>query len=359
MKIRYLLIIGFVIIVSLVLVWFSREPSTRLVDAAGQDLTAGDTVGEDADVFGPQFDEVYRLIEEEEFDAAKAMLLELIEVSERDGEACMLLSEVTCGLLEIESAVDYGLKAVELRPESARAHLAYARALGVQMAQDITSVTGILGAMKRVDLFKKEVNRVIELDPDDIEARTMLTFYYMAPWPIGDSEKAIEMCGEIEARDPVRGKQLLALCYHQDEKTDQAIDLCLAAIEAYPEEKGLNATLADIYADEKRFSDADAQYEAARQGAKDDAYYRALYYQALMRVNNEFEPARAVELFDEFLAAEPRGEGVPSLAYACLRKGNALEQMNRKQEAREAYETSLAYLPGFEPAAEALQSLEN
>jgi len=212
--------------------------------------------------------------------------------------------------------------------------------------------------MKRIGLFKEAAIRVIELDPDDTEARMMLVFYNMAPSPIGDIDKAIALCEEIEARDPELGMRLRAFCLHKKGETDRAIALCRRGIEIYAEKApGFHLTLADIHADGKRFDQADAAYEAARTGEKDETYYRSLYNQALMRINNEFDPERAVLLLDEFISGDPRGEGLPSLAYACLRKGDALAKLKRYPEARRAYEESLRSEPGFEPAEEALKKL--
>jgi tetratricopeptide (TPR) repeat protein len=359
MKKRYILLIILIIIACPVLLWwFWPGPSTELIDATGQELTAGEPVddGENSEYDG--FDAVEAMIEAKEFDSAKTRLLKLIETSEMDGRACVLLCDVTRELNDVEASVDYGLKAVTLLPESAAAHLAYAKALGMQLASNRRSVSDFLGAMKGMNLLKEEINRVLELDPDEVEAWMMLMFMNLAPWPIGDIDRAIEICAEIESRDPILGKRFLAFCLHRKEETARAIEICLAGIETYPEELGFHATLADIYADEKRFKEADTEYEAARQGERDETYFRSLYYQALMHINNKLEPARAVEWLDTFIEGEPRGEGPPSVAYACLRKGNALEQLDRKQEARAAYEECLRNEPGFDLAEEALAGLE-
>jgi tetratricopeptide (TPR) repeat protein len=211
--------------------------------------------------------------------------------------------------------------------------------------------------MARLGPFKTETERVIELDPEDTEARTMLVYYYLAPRPLGNVDRAIELAHEIELRDPVKGKLLLATCYYRKKETERAIGLLRAGIEEYPKESGFHVSLADIYAEEKRFDSADTEYEAARRGEKGKAYYRSLYGQARMRVQNEFEPERAVELLDEFIAGGPDGDNMPSAAHACWRKGNALEQLGRKQDAREAYEESLRREPGFKLAEQAIQSL--
>jgi tetratricopeptide (TPR) repeat protein len=260
---------------------------------------------------------------------------------------------------EVTETVDYGLKAVELLPESADAHLAYAKAVGFQLAKETKGLAGILAAMTRIHLFRDEALRVIELNPDDVEARTMLTLYYLAPMPVGDVERAFELCREIVERDPVAGKQLLALCHERDGDVEQAIEVCEEGIEEFPDEAGFRVTLADLYAGEERFADADREYAAARLGEKDEDYYRSMYSQARMHVVNESDPALALELLDEYVAGAPLSSRLQSLAAACWRRGNALEQLGRVDEARAAYEESLRRDPTFEEARDSLDALDD
>lgn len=352
-------VVGFVAAGAVFLFWLERGPTTQLIDNSGKALTAGSAPQGDGEVLGDSpFDEAQALIKRKEFAAAKERLLRVIEESDRDGQACILLCDVSRELKEVTAAADYGLKAVELLPGSTEAHLSYAKALGAQLAADMQSIGGMLGAVKRLGLFKSELSKVIELNPQDTEARTMLVFTNMAPKPMGDIDRAIELCGEIEARDPATGKQLLAMCYQRKKETERAIAILLAGIEEYPEEYSLRAALADIYAEEKRFDAADAEYEAARRGGKGKSYYRSLYGQARMRIQNQFEPARAVELLDEFIMGEPESDGMQTVAHACWRKGNALEQLGRKQDAHEAYEESLRRDPGLELAKKAINELQ-
>jgi tetratricopeptide (TPR) repeat protein len=348
-----------VVVALLFSLWYFRDPTTELVDASGKELTAGNALEGKRGLFGGTlFEEARELAAARAFAAAKERLIKILHSSERDGETCILLSDVSRELKDVDAAVDYGLKAVGLLPESAEAHLAYGKALGAQLAKHMGSVAGMFRAMKGLGIFKKTLKRVIELNSDDTEARMMLMFTNLAPRPIGDIERALELAREIEARDPVKGKRFLAICYQENKETDRAIALCLAGLKAYPGEVGFHVTLANIYVDEERYDDADAQFEAARQGEKGEFYYRSLYFQGLMRVNNKFDQARAVKLFDEFIAGEPHGDGMPSLAQAYLRKGSALEQLDRMEEARKAYEQSLRSEPDFELAREALEDLE-
>jgi len=352
------LVLGLAVVSFLLFRWFARTPTTQLVDASGRELSAGGTLEVQEGVAGAGvFAGARSLIERKEYATAKDELLEIIEESDRDGEACILLCDVSRELKEVDAAVDYGLKATKLLPDSAEAHLAYARALGLKMFSNMQGVGGMLSAMTQIGHFKTALDRVIELDPGDTEARAMLVFTNLAPPPFGNIDKAIELSREIESRDPVRGKQLLAACYRRNKETERAVALLLAGIEEYPEEPGFHVALADIYVEQQRFEAADAEYEAARRGEKSEAYYRSLYGQARMRIQNKFEPERAVVWLDEFIADEPTGEGMPSVAHALWRKGNALEQLGRIQDARAAYKESLRRDPGLTLAQKALEAL--
>lgn len=357
-RILLYLFVGIIAISLTYFYWLTRSPTTTLVDASGKELTAGGPPPKvENDLDSSPFREVQALIKEKQFAAANVLLLRIIDESDRDGEACILLCDVSRELKNLEVSVDYGLKAIELLPTSAEAHLSYAKALGAQLADDMQSIGGMLRAVKNLKLLTAELNRVVELNPQDIEARTMLVFTNLAPKPMGDIDRAIEICKEIEARDPATGKQLLAMCYYRKKNTDRAITLLLAGIEEHPEEYSFHVTLADIYAEEKRFDSADREYEAARSGEKGKAYYRSLYGQARMRIQNQFEPARAVELLDEFIADEPETDTMQTVAHACWRKGNALEQLGRKQDARQAYEESLRRDPSLDLAKKSIASL--
>ena len=191
-KIFVLSVVGLLLVAFLLFLWFTRDPTTQLVDASGEELTAGEALAGDEEVFGGSlFQEAQALIKGKEFAAAKERLLRVIEESDRDGEACILLCDVSRELEEVEAAVDYGLKAIGLLPDSANPHFSYAQALGYQIFNDMQSIGGMFSAMGRLGLFKAEIERAIELDPDDTEARTMLVFYYLSPKPMCDIDRAI------------------------------------------------------------------------------------------------------------------------------------------------------------------------
>lgn len=208
-----------------------------------------------------------------------------------------------------------------------------------------------------LELFKVKIDRVIELDPDDTETRTMLVFYHLSPKP------CVTSTGQSKCAARSRFATRSAESNYSRSATTRrrrpsAITFLLAGIEEYPEGYGFHLVLGNICAEDKRLDAADAEYVAARGGEKDEVYYRSLYGQARIRIQNEFEPERAIELLDEFIAGEPDSGNMQSVAHACWRKGKALEQLGRNQDARDAYEESLRREPSLKLAEQALEGLQ-
>lgn len=371
-------ILALALLGGLILYW--STPSTQLVDASGAQLTAGlpaDPVTPEAEApidlkvdaapytgmvsatpelfAGEEFREIKRLMDSGNHGPAKERLVALLETSDRDGEACILLSETCRELGQLDEAVDYGLKAVELLPDVGRAHHRYAKALAEQMMRGENK----LAAMLLLPRWKEELATAIELDPGNVDARLeQLTFYTYMPGVIGgDLDRAIELSAELEEYEPARGKLWMALAYQRKEDLARATELCEEGMAAFPEDGMFACTLGGIRADEGRFEDADAAFEQARQAGRGEAFYRTLVAQADMHVEHELDRAKALELYDEYLAYHPDIPLMPPNAMVLYKKGQALEQLGRTDDARQAYQASLASEPQFTPAKDALEAL--
>ena len=352
-------------------------PTTELVDASGAELTAGlpvlaaepDASSETDDATsevavetglfaGADFDESERLMEAGDHRSAKQHLALLLETSERDGEACILLSEACRALEEIDEAVDYGIKAVELLPEVGRAHYAYSKALGAKMVKG----DGGLAAMVLLPKWKSALATSIELDPGNVDARVeQITFFTYMPAMIGgDTDRAVELCTELEEYDPARGKLWLARAYQKREELDRAIQLCEEGMEAFPENGMFANTLGGIRAGQERFEEADAAFETAKRAGRGEAYYRALVDQASMHVDHELDRKKAIALLDEFLEqdrSDPSTPMMPPKAMVLFKRGQALDQLGESDDARTAYEACLELEPRYTSAKDALDEL--
>ncbi|HPF12615.1 MAG TPA: tetratricopeptide repeat protein, partial [Planctomycetota bacterium] len=90
---------------------------------------------------------------------------------------------------------------------------------------------------------------------------------------------------------------------------------------------------------------------------RDETYYQALYRRMRVRTTQQTEPERVLTYVEEYLQANPQWEWAPPAYRVWCEKGRALAQLGRKDEARAAFEQSLALEPTFERARDGLQSL--
>jgi tetratricopeptide (TPR) repeat protein len=351
--------LALVLLAGLSLYWIT--PSTQLVDASGAELTTGLATAEVAsaepELFnGEEFREIKRLMDSGNHRPAKEQLVALLESSERDGEACILLSECCRELAEQDEAVDYGLKAIELLPDVGRAHHTYAKALADKMVKGENKLV----AMMLLPKWKGELATAIELDPGNVDARLeQLTFFTYLPSVVGgDLDRAIELCAELEEYEPARGKLWMALAYQRKDEPERALQLCQEGLEAFPENGMFACTLGSIRAEQGRFDDADAAFEQAKQAGRGEAYYRTLITQANMHVDHELDREKAVALMTEYLAYHPDIPLMPPNAMVLFKQGQALEQLDKTDDARTAYEKCLQEDPRHPQAQDALDALD-
>ena len=353
---RRYLALGTVLAAGFLVYRWTREPTTELVDAAGSELTVGPArARSDALWSDPVFAPAQQKLEDGDAQGAKELLIALLEQSERDGETCILLSRATRELGQVDEAVDYGLKAVALLPEEPRAHLAHSKALGLQLLGG-----GILSAAKGLPAWKKSVARVLELDPDNVEARTdQIYSYIMAPGLLGgDVEHAIELSKELMELDPARGRLTWAMAHIRREEPERAIAVCEAGVSEDPDAFELQAMLGALYAKEGRREEADRAYLAALRGPRDETYFRALHGRARMRLEGDYELDVALALLERFLRERPERGWLTPRHQILVEQGRVLVALGRPEEAREALEAALALKPGYDPALEAIQALE-
>lgn len=296
---------------------------------------------------------VHGLVEEGQLERAEAILRGRLETAET-GELVLLLSRVARLRGDIDSALAFGERAVQLLPDSSDAHYQYGRALAERMRRG-----GLLAAMKSLDTYKREIRRAVELDPGNVEARVeQIAFHLVAPSIAGaDLGEALEFAEDLVVIEPRRGAQMLAWVHAADDRPGTALATCRAALERFPDDQDLLITLAGILLEEKETEAADAAYELALAGPEGDAYYNALYQSAKLRIREEFELDQALVRLEKYLEGAQPGGMLPSKAAAYRRIGNALEGLGRRSEAAEAYRHSLRLEPDYEKALDDLDDL--
>ena len=293
-----------------------------------------------APVCAAGLDEPRALLGERKFAEAKTLLEKSASDPALRGESLVLLTHACNALEDWESGVKYGKEAVELRPEDSAAHFEYAQALRIKM----TKISKIK-AMMSLSTYKKELARSLELDPKNLDARDeQLAYLANAPgFAGGDKKEARVKAAELVALDWRRGKNWLANIEIADGKDDAAVPILREILGRYPDDVQVHFRLAFELQKLERWKEADAEFEKLAQSAETRIALSARYQRARTRILGKFEQQAAIDLLTAYLAELPQdAQGLPPPAGAWRRLGNAHAQLGHTEDARKAFEKSLA-----------------
>ena len=284
---------------------------------------------------------------------------ELLEGSLNDpgakAERLLLLTRVCNILGDYEDGIRYGKQAVELLPDSGEAHFRYAQAMRVKM-QKVSEFK----AMFVVGGYKKTLQKAIDLDPKHVGAREeQIGFLIHAPGFAGGSyEKAEQRIAELKPLD-WRRAMLSTADLESTRKNGTAVEKIYNEIlEKYPDDGATRANLGYWYQRETRYAEADREFGRLVEHEEPAYAMIALYQRARTRILGEYQPEKAVEFLQKFIAeAADDLPDVPSKSNAYRRLGNAYEQLDDTGQAREAYRQALALDADNKEAKKALKAL--
>ena len=244
-------------------------------------------------------------------------------------------------------------KCVATEPANSKYHQWLGRALGLQAAQD-----GIVSGVMSVRKVRVELEKAIELDPLNLEARQDLAvLYHAAPGFLGGSNaKAAEQIAFIRRHDPAFAAQLDGDFLAVDKKYD-------AALAAYNDSAKLNpramihVRISLVHQQRKEWEKAFAALERAL--VIDAAFPFALYQVGRTAALSGQQLDRGEKCLRTYITMPVREDlENPSVAAAHFRLGNILEKKGNPAGAREEYETALKIDPKQKLAREALAKLK-
>ncbi len=257
---------------------------------------------------------------------------------------------------ELEVAIEAGDRCVELEPDVSDHQLILGEAL-----MELAGERGGLGALAPARRGKTAVERAIELDPDNLDARLQLFFFHInAPGIAGGSkEEAGRQAEEIERRSPVMGvyaRYRLRVDEAGDDELTQFFNAALPLVGTPGDSVGYAvgtatsavANVSDIAVSERLV----AQLYAAHPDDPRVSYARARIW-ALQ--GQELDKAERILLAYVELPELPRF--APSHAGAHWRLGVVYEKQGRKNEALARYRTAAEMEPNFQQAREDAERL--
>jgi predicted Zn-dependent protease len=270
------------------------------------------------------------LIEAGHWKRARVLVETAILEDPNDPLANFLLSQIRHAFGDDASPLPLAEKAVAVDGSVAKYHRQVAEAVGVA-AQRANPVQQLFLARR----FRKEIDRDLALDPEDVQAwRDLMEYYRLAPGIAGgDRTRAAAIARHIGSLDPAQGfltqaelspataqdlyrkavecrprdyraRIALANSYlakpHQnlaaaEEQAREAVRIDSGRVDSY-------AILARLYAEDGRWSDLDTLLETAERAVPDDL---TPYYRAAEVAHRD--PERARRYLQHYLTQPPEG----------------------------------------------------
>ena len=252
---------------------------------------------------------------------------------------------------EVDRAIASFQRAVELKPQGSNEHLWLGRAYLDKLQS--ASMFKKLGLSKKV---RASFGKAVELDPDNIDARTSLASYYFNAPSIagGNFDKGLEQVEAIRGRDPKAAHRLMAGAYRDKKQPDKAIEEYKAIIALDPQDESAYYMLGLLHQNAKQWEQAFTWFEKSVELTEDLA---SLYQIGRTAVFSSVRLERGKQALEQYIAREPDESRLPSVASARWRLGMVYERMGRKDLARRQYESALELEPEMEQARESLKSL--
>lgn len=257
-----------------------------------------------------------RLIEAEEYEQARDVLLKVVEDHPEDAEANFLLCKTFVILQDHDNAIKYGKKAVELADSVSEYHLWLGRAHGMQAEKGSK-----FKAIFRANRARKEFEKAVARDSLSVEARLQLAQYLlMAPGIAGGSRDKAKVHVEIiEQIDSLFGAIAWATYWEREEDTLKAEDYLRSAVRLDTTSNHLATYMLGYFLQrQKRYHEA---VEVFEKGFREYPDEMGLVYQVgRSYVLAEDSLDKAEWCFKEYLKVEPKKLG-PQWAAAHWRLG--------------------------------------
>jgi tetratricopeptide (TPR) repeat protein len=323
-----------------------------------------------------------QLIEEQHYRRAEPLVRAVLARQPQNVDALIELSTIEWSYGDLDKAEAAAANAVNIASGSAAAHAQLVNILGAELA----SKKG--GAMEKMSVshrFRKEAERTLQLDPNNIYALEALARYsWYAPMLAGgDKGKAMQMVTQAIHVDPARGYALKAELDATQDKSKvfadwkQAVeaqpgsylahtglgnyllasggDLKAAEAEAEkaivldPSRTAGYRLLAAIYASTEQWPKLEATIHRALASVPDDMGPEFAAAQAILDHNVQAQFARAEEYLRHYLNLPVEGQE-PSAAMAHWQLGLVLEKEGRRSTALQEVQTAASLDPSLDGA---------
>jgi tetratricopeptide (TPR) repeat protein len=280
-------------------------------------------------------------------DDAISSLSGKLNTSPNDPESHNLLCRAYFAVGKWDSAISECEKAVTLQPNSGEYHLWLGRTYGEKA--DASNFFSAASLAKKV---RTEFERAVQLDPNNVSARTDLAeFYLEAPGIVGGGQdKARAQADMVAKLNPAKAHWIQGRLAEKNKDLATAEKEYRAAIDA--SHGGANAwlNLALFYRKAGRLDDMQDALKKAASAPMDQPEVLVDAASTLLRANRDLP--FATQLVRRYLSSSTVEQAPPFKAHYLL--GNILEKQGDKQGAAKEYQAALTMAKDFGRAREAL-----
>jgi tetratricopeptide (TPR) repeat protein len=281
-------------------------------------------------------------------DDAISSLSGKLSTSPNDAESHNLLCRAYFAVGHWDRAISECEKAISLEPKNGEYHLWLGRTYGEKA--DASNFFTAAGLAKKV---RTEFERAVQLDPNNVSARTDLAeFYLEAPGIVGGGQdKARAQADQVAKLNPAKAHWIQGRLAEKNKDVTSAEREYRAAIDT--SHGGANAwlNLALFYRKAGRLDDMQDALKKAAAAPMDQPEVLVDAASTLLRANRDL--SFATQLVRRYLSSNTTVEQAPPFKAHYL-LGNILEKQGDKQGAAKEYQAALTMAKDFDRAREAL-----
>jgi tetratricopeptide (TPR) repeat protein len=288
------------------------------------------------------------LLQNGQVDDAISKLNDRVSKAHNDAEAHHLLSRAYLALSDYDKAIREGERAIALEPNNADYHLWLGRAYGRKAERaSWFSAASLAGKMR------EQVERAVQLNGNNIDARTDLAeFYLEAPsFMGGGKDKAVAQANSIEPLDRPTAHWVRAKLAEKD-KNYAAAEAEYKAAVADGNRPDMWLSLASFYRRQNRLADMDQAVNKAIAAEKHPTSSSALFDAATLLIRAGRIP-QAANFLTKYLASKEKVEDAPAFQ-AHYMLGQIYEKQGDRAAAAREYTAALEMAKDYKDAREAL-----